>query len=460
MNARAAVSALLLLACADRPPTSSPAVSFDAAGPVHLEEAAIPHPAPPGPAPTTATAEPRGLVSPRGTLGIEVYRRRRLALMNKLGGTPALVMNRMSYDGSRNDADFYYLTGLDVPGAALLLVPQAPIFKEFLFMPQHDPEEERWEGERAELPSKALEVATGIAKIYRVSAIPYGLGRACDRYGALAYVGDLGLTPAPEVEHYQKVTGARLSCSIKDLHGTLARMRVVKEPEELALLRKAIEHTAAGHTAARAATRAGAREYDVKDSLEEAFRKSGSRHLAFDSIVGSGPNSAILHYPHDDRQLKDGELVVIDIGAEAELYAADITRTLPVGGTFSPRQREVYEVVLRAQQAGIDRARAGASIDQIDQVTRKVIEDAGFYDHYLHTCCHYVGLEVHDVGDTAAPLPVGAVITVEPGIYLQGEALGVRIEDMVLITGGDAEVLTSGVPKKIEDVERLMKEQK
>ena len=198
----------------------------------------------------------------------------------------------------------------------------------------------------------------------------------------------------------------------------------------------------------------------MKAAVEDAMRRSGSRHLAFDSITGSGPNAAVLHYPKDDRVMNAGELIVVDIGAEAEHYAADITRTLPVGGKFTDEQREIYQIVLAAQAAGIDKARAGATLQEIDQATRKVIADAGYYDHYVHFCCHYVGLQVHDVGYYDQPLPAGAVITVEPGIYLPARGFGVRIEDQVLITDGPAELLTGALPKDPEAVEKAMAEAK
>jgi Xaa-Pro aminopeptidase len=357
--------------------------------------------------------------------------------------------------------DLYYLTGIDEPDAYLLLTPQAPIHPEVLLLSPRDVEGEIWDGERAPLPNKALELSTGIARIQRHRYLPRLLLGACEQFGALVYVGDFQSYAQGEDEIlgiYGKTVANTLGCQIRDLHGTLSSLRVVKEPEELALMRKAIDYTAAGHRAALGAARPGAREYEVKDAVEDGFRRAGSRHVAFESITGSGPNSAVLHYPKDDRVLKDGELVVVDVGAEAEYYAADVTRTLPVSARFTKAQRDVYEIVLAAQKVGIARARKGATMDEIDLATRQVIEDAGYYDHYLHYCCHYVGLQVHDVGSTRAPLPAGAVITVEPGIYLPHQGFGVRIEDEVLITDGDAEVLTGAIPKDADELERLMAE--
>jgi Xaa-Pro aminopeptidase len=204
------------------------------------------------------------------------------------------------------------------------------------------------------------------------------------------------------------------------------------------------------------AVRPGAHEYEVKDAVEDAFRKAGSRHVAYDSIVGSGSDSTFLHYGKDDRVMKAGELILLDVAAEAEYYAADVTRTLPVSGKFSADQRTIYQLVLKAQAAGIAAAKAGVRVGDIDAATRKVITDAGYGDYYIHGCCHFVGLEVHDPGDYDAPLPAGAIITVEPGIYLPQRGFGVRIEDEILITATGAELLTGAIPRDLNEVERLM----
>jgi Xaa-Pro aminopeptidase len=164
----------------------------------------------------------------------------------------------------------------------------------------------------------------------------------------------------------------------------------------------------------------------------------------------------VLHYPKDDRVMKDGELVVVDAGAEAEFYATDVTRTYPVGGKFSPEQREIYELVLRAQAAGIAAAKPGVTVRTISKAVSKVIDDAGYHDAYIHGCCHFVGLEVHDPGEYEKPLPVGAVLTVEPGIYLPQRGFGVRIEDEVLITAGGNEVITRDIPKDADAIEKAL----
>ncbi len=404
--------------------------------------------------------EPRP-IGPTGTLGPEVYRRRRKALMDKVKTGATLVVNEMRFDGLREGMDFYYLTGIDEPGASLLLDPTAPE-PEVLFLRPLDLERGQWEGERAKLPSQLLETTTGVAVVRRGDEGWRSLGGALLRgcgHGGLNYVGELVPAPAPKpkvMTAYGEAMDRTYGCKVNDLHDTLARMREVKEPEELKLMRKGIEHTAAGHARVLEALRPGIREFELKDAIEDAFRRSGSRHVAYDSIVGSGPNGAILHYPKDDRKMKEGELVVVDAGAEEQYYATDVTRTYPVSGKFSPEQREIYDLVLRAQAAGIAAAKPGATLRTIERAVRKVVDDAGYHDAYLHGCCHFVGLEVHDTGDYEAPLPVGAVFTVEPGIYLPWRGFGVRIEDEVLITQGGAEVLTRAIPSNPDEIERRM----
>ena len=400
--------------------------------------------------------EPR-IIGPTGTLGADVYRKRRKALIDKLKGGVTLVYNAGRFEHDREGMDFYYLTGIDEPGAALILDPGGPD-PELLFLQPLDFERDRWDGERAVLPSQALEASTGIAAIRRSDQVPAAVLRGCKR-GGLNFVESLVAPPAPRprtLALYKDIEERSFSCKINDQNGLLARMREVKEPEELKLMRKAIGYTAAGHARILETLKPGMREFELKDLIEDAFRKAGSRHLAYDSIVGSGPNGAVLHYPKDDRVMKDGEVVVVDAGAEAEYYATDVTRTYPVSGKFSPEQREIYDIVLKAQAAGIAAAKAGVTQRTLEKAVRKVIDEAGYHDAYIHGCCHFVGLEVHDAGDYDLPLPAGAVLTVEPGIYLPQRAFGVRIEDEILITPTGADVLTQAIPKDPAEIERRM----
>ena len=417
----------------------------------------VPKPLPVGKYVTPSVKPEPRTIGPNGTLGADVYRKRRKALMDKLQTGATLIVNEAHFDGLREGMDFYYLTGIDEPSAALLLDPKAPD-TETLFLRPLDVERGQWDGERVKLPSTLLETTGGIARVQRTTALPRMLLGGCD-HGGLNYVGQFVAVPEPRPKvmgYYADTVERTYECKVNDHHLLLARMREVKEPEEIALMRKGIEHTAAGHARILEVLRPGIREFQLKDAIEEAFRRSGSRHVSYDSIVGSGPNGAVLHYPKDDRAMKEGELVVVDAGAEEQFYATDVTRTYPVSGKFSPEQREIYDIVLKAQAAAIAVAKAGVPPSALERAARKVIDEAGYHDFFIHGCCHFVGLEVHDTGDYDAPLPAGAVITVEPGIYLPQRGFGVRLEDEILITPTGAEVLTRAIPRDPDEIERRM----
>lgn len=232
-------------------------------------------------------------------------------------------------------------------------------------------------------------------------------------------------------------------------------MRAAKSDPEVACIEQAGRITALGFAAAMRCMRPGVNEFDVQEAVEHAYRTGGARELAFRTIAGGGFNATVLHYHANDQALADGELVVLDSGAKFAGYSADVTRTLPVSGRFTPRQRELYELVLRAQEAAIAAVRPGATLAQIDASGRKVIADAGLGDAFIHGMGHHLGLETHDASPDA-PLEAGAVVTIEPGVYLPGERIGIRIEDDVVATTSGPRVLTAGIPKSVADVERAM----
>ncbi len=258
----------------------------------------------------------------------------------------------------------------------------------------------------------------------------------------------------------------------------LNELRMQKTQEELALMQRAIDITADAHRMLMQTLKPGQYEYQAEALIEYVFKREGAEYPAFPSIVGSGENSVILHYNANRRQMQEGDVVVVDIGAEYHGYAADITRTLPVSGRFSPEQRAIYELVLKAQEAGISRARAGEDFrapgDTARQVIAQGLMELGLIERpeqvrrfFMHGTSHYVGLDVHDVG-TYGPLKPGQVITVEPGIYIAPAPdidprwwnIGVRIEDDVLITEGDPVVLSQEVPRTVEAIEQLMQQRR
>jgi len=421
-------------------------------------------PSAPGPA---ASAETRDLPLRTEPWGPEVFRDRRARLMAQMKTGVGLVLAADRIDaeaGARQDPNFLYLTGLPQETGAMLLLSPEDTKKEILYLTSMNPERDRWTGYRAALPSRALEVRTGFEVIRRVDPFSSGaLGGTFSyrvhRWHDMHFFGPLvgyGSEVPKGLDIYTK-TAARVPGShIRDSMAMLAKMRLVKEPREIEKIAKATDISVAGHLEAMRRVRPGMREWDLKQIVEDTFRKGGARYLAYGSIVGGGPDGCVLHYPLDDRTIQDGELVLIDAGAELDHYASDVTRTFPANGKFTPEQRKIYEVVLRAQQAAIDRIRPGATWEELQEIASKVIADAGYYDYYIHSLGHPVGLEVHDVNLADVPLAEGMVLTIEPGIYMPRKRIGVRIEDMLVVTKTGSRNLSEKIPRDPDAIEKLM----
>jgi Xaa-Pro aminopeptidase len=255
--------------------------------------------------------------------------------------------------------------------------------------------------------------------------------------------------------------------TISDVGALLAELRVVKDSVELARLRRAIDITAEAQREAMKAIRPGMFEYQLEAVVEYVFHSLGAERVGYPSIVGSGPNSVILHHDKNRRRMEEGDLVVVDVGAEYGYYTADVTRTFPVSGKFTERQRAIYELVLAAQKTVIDSIGPGIRVAQLEQLARRYMKehsdglcgDATCDRYFRHGLGHWIGMDVHDVGGYGRLLEPGMVLTIEPGIYLADESLGVRIEDDVLVTGDGHEVLSAHAPKGVEEIEALMKEE-
>lgn len=249
---------------------------------------------------------------------------------------------------------------------------------------------------------------------------------------------------------------------MRDISRHLAAMRAVKSPAEIALLRAAVRATEASHQAAWRAVRPGAAERSVAaEFVGQAFR-AGCERLAFPPMAGSGPNAAILHYQRNDGTLRDGELLLVDAGAERSRYAADLARTVPVNGRFTDRQRSLYEAVLAGLRAAVAAARPGAALSggarsSLRSIAERAMRSAapgGVSAHLPHAVGHHVGLEVHDLADPRGLLKPGMVLAMEPGLYLPGEGLGIRIEDMIEITGDGCQLLSDGLPASADEIEQ------
>ncbi|MGE5803126.1 MAG: aminopeptidase P N-terminal domain-containing protein [Gemmatimonadota bacterium] len=397
---------------------------------------------------------------------------RRRVLLRRLGRATVLIpaahernieVEFVQDNDFRQDNTFFYFTQLETQDAWLLMTARGPDSVEtVLFLPARTPSRERWTGLRLGPDSVAVRLS-GIKTVLPIDSLENRLLRA--RFA--------GPRPIYTVINSKTKDGSRISelvfsgADVRNVLPIVDSMRYVKDAEEVARLRRAVDISVAGHIAAMRAARPGMHEYEIEAALEEGFRANGADRLGYPSIVASGPNSTTLHYDVNRRRTETGDLIVIDAAAEWGQYTADVTRTFPVNGKFTPRQKAIYDLVLGAQQAAFDSVRPGITLFQLDAIARrylrehsgtlcgaKTCDDREFFNHGLG---HSIGMDVHDVG-FGRPLEVGAVFTIEPGIYLQAENLGVRIEDDVLVTAKGGEWLSAGAPRTTTDIERVMRE--
>jgi Xaa-Pro aminopeptidase len=405
-----------------------------------------------------------GLIEPSQAQEPSAYRPRREALMKEMGEGIAVIYAQGEEDGDgyRQSSDFFYLTGVAERGAVLVLAPKERTYREFLLLPSRDPEAERWTGEREPIGA-ALRQKYGFEKIQRTGGLTrlvYDLAKRSPVLWQVSLPGMEGEMKTLDLELYGKISSKLAGASTRALPHTLARMRSRHSPDEIALIQRAVRISEEGFRAAVLEIRPGSSEGRVEAEAERVWKSRGARRPAYPSIVGSGPNSTILHYPRSERVMQDGELILMDMAAEFAHYAADITRTVPVNGKFTPLQRKIYDLVLKAQKAALAMVRPGVYFEDLDAAARKVITDAGYGDYFIHGLGHFVGLDVHDAGAYHEPLAAGMVITIEPGIYLPNEKLGVRIEDDVLVTETGAKVLSDGLPREADEIEKWMESRK
>jgi Xaa-Pro aminopeptidase len=413
--------------------------------------------------------------SRRCGLGATFHAGRRAALRAKLGTGLVLVRGMpptRDYTPFRQDKSFWYLTGVESPDAALLLDAQSA--EEILFLPKPSRRDEVWEGELWDTDDAWVKEVTGFRDVRPIgdlvnvlreklgaqkvvwisSEAHIELSGCHDR--AQPYDERVERDPLDGRASREKALVKRLAedfhADVKDMRDVLREMRRVKTSEEVDAIRRASEAGAAAMCEAMRSTRPGLGEWDIDALMTFVHRRQGADGPAYQPIVGSGPNSLALHYSASSRVMNAGEVLLIDYAPEFDHYTSDITRTWPVDGKFTPRMREIYSAVLAAQEAGIAAVKPGVTMSDIGRVCTRVLKEHGL-DHLMpHGACHYVGLEVHDVGKQNAPLEPGVVFTVEPGVYELATGIGIRIEDVVVVTAGGCEVLSSGVPKDIEGV--------
>ncbi len=431
-----------------------------------------------------------------------VFAERRRQLMAALGpdaialfpaATERLRSNDVEYR-YRQDSDFYYLTGFPEPGALCVLQPGHPEHEYVLFVRPRDRERETWTGRRAGLEGAVADY--GAATAYPIDEADRYLPKwIAERARLFAPLGvDEGATRRAMGWLEQTRSGRQRSgcgpTGVLDAREAVHEMRLRKTPVEIELLRRAIAISAIGHRAAMLAARPGRWEYEVEALIEYAFRRHGAAGPAYPSIVAAGANATILHYTANDRQLTDDQLLLIDAGAEYDSYCADVTRTFPTGKCFAGRHRDIYSLVLAAQQAAIEEVRPGVPFDAPHRRAVRVliegllalgvltgsadeVEQQELYKPvYMHRTSHWLGMDVHDVGlykvgNTARVLEPGMVLTVEPGLYIadfldhiepEWHGIGVRIEDDVLVTTSGHEVLSAAVPKAVDEIEALRRD--
>lgn len=428
------------------------------------------------------------------------FTRRRKRMMDMMGddsvaiipSAPVRIRNRDVEFPYRPDSDFYYLTGFAEPEALAVLIPSRPQGEYLLFCREKDPKKERWDGLMAGLEG-ACEIF-GADDAFPIGDMDEILPGLLENKERLFYnigndtVFDQRVTGWVNQVRGEVRSGIHAPDEIISPNHFLHEMRLYKSHAEIKLMKKAAKIAASAHNRAMQICRPGVMEYQIEAGLNYEFMHQGARSPAYPSIVGGGRNGCILHYIENKDELQDGDLLLIDAGAEYGFYASDITRTFPVNGKFSAAQRDAYEIVLAAQLAAIDRIRPGAHWNEpheaaVQVITeglvdvgilkgpvKKLIKEKAYTPYYMHRTGHWLGMDVHDVGDYKIEgewrtLEPGMVMTVEPGLYLSDTTkglarkwwnIGIRIEDDVLVTKNGHEVLSKDAPKTVDEIEALM----
>lgn len=428
------------------------------------------------------------------------YTKRRKQLMQNVGPTglvilPAAPMASRSNDTTfpyRQNSDFYYLTGFEEPEAVLVLAPKRKEGEFILFNRQREREKEIWDGYRAGQEGACKDF--GANQSFPISEFTTLLPELLEGreyiHCSLGMNKDFDDTLFTAMNKLRgKIRGGSQSpLAFMDITPTIHEMRLFKSSSEITLLRKAIDMTMQGHLRAMRNCKPDMFEYQLEADLMYDFYRHGARYPAYTSIVGAGANTCILHYINNNQAIKDGDLVLIDAGAEYQNYAADITRTFPANGVFTTEQKAIYEIVLASQLAAIKLIKPGVLWPAMQKAIVKVItqglldvgilkgnlheliEKQAYMPFYMHKSGHWLGIDVHDVGryrinNKWRPLEEGMVFTVEPGIYISSDIpgvhkrwhnIGIRIEDDVLVTKNGCEVLSQALPKTVKEIENVM----
>jgi Xaa-Pro aminopeptidase len=387
---------------------------------------------------------------------LDEFASRRASLRKSLDGVLVLFAQTEGRDEVfrvHPDPNFYYLTGWSQPGAVLLLTPTG----EMLFLPHHDLRVEHYQGKRASAEDADVQALTGFEAVFPREKFESELSKALTTNEKLYAASD-----QPVVEKL------KIAYPFRDIHDAvplIVKLRVKKSDAEVTAIQHATDVSLEAHRASWKRIAAGLSEYQLAAKVVNTFLEHGCE-VAYSPIIGSGPNSTVLHYSANQRGMDRGEVVVLDAAAECEGYASDITRTVPVGGKFSARQREIYQVVLGAQKAAIAALKPGVRLSGEGDTLTKLAKDymnahgkdlhgEGLGKYFIHGLGHQIGLQVHDP-NINGPLEAGMVVTIEPGIYIEEEGIGVRIEDVVLVTENGAKVLSAALPREPDEIEKAL----
>jgi Xaa-Pro aminopeptidase len=366
--------------------------------------------------------------------------------------------------------NFYYLTGINRERMILMLVKRNGKVEETLFIEKNDPVKARWVGEK--MPEDEAKEISGIERITFVEELEETVGSILNR----TKIEKLYLDLERQQFHMSSSTSQRFGSAvierypyliIKNIYHEIASLRMIKSEEEIELIKEAIDITDRGIKALMKKSKAGMKEYELEAYFDFELKSSGVTDHAFHTIAACGKNATVLHYNENNSELEDGKLVLFDLGAQYKYYNADISRTFPINGKFTERQKQVYNVVLRAAEAVTAIARPGILFSVLNETAKKVLaegckelglikEDSELSKYYFHGVSHYLGLDTHDVGQYDMELKPGMVFTNEPGIYIEEESMGIRIEDDILITEDGCENLSKQIIKTVEEIEEFM----
>ncbi|MFQ6607281.1 MAG: aminopeptidase P N-terminal domain-containing protein [Fidelibacterota bacterium] len=420
------------------------------------------------------------LISSPYSQSAETFHQRRNIVRNELPVKSAMVLytasvhmrNRDVSFEFRPDSDFWYLTGHQEPGGVLLLLSKditkerpSLIHGEIIFTLPRNPKIEVWTGKRMGVVGALQDLGFDSAEpvdsfkvlfndLLTIIDTLYTNLTSSNRYGV------------PNIQEDILDDFDLSQINLKSAGEIIHPLRHVKSAEEITYLRQAIDITAESLLEAMKVVEPGIKENNIEAVIEFIYRDSGSDRPGFPSIVGSGENSTILHYTENNRKMEQGELLLMDVGAEYKMYSADISRTIPVSGRFTEPQAELYSIVLEAQQTVFDSVRTGMTIKELNKIAKDYLANKEFDQYFIHGIGHWLGLDVHDVGGRKAKIKVGSVFTIEPGIYIaeddttapeQYRGIGIRIEDDVLMTEEGPVWLSGRVPKEIKEIERIMR---